>query len=82
MLPKIALTIIVITIIVILFKKSDSIRKFKKSNSDNNAVEMKKDPICGLYVEDTTSHKVKLDEEIYSFCSKECRDKFIASKKK
>ena len=82
MLPKIAITIIIITIVIILFRKSDSLKKFKKNSSDDNAVEMKKDPICGLYVEDTTSHKVKLDDEVYSFCSKKCRDEFIASKKK
>ncbi len=82
MLPKIALTIIIITIVVILFRKSGSLKKFQKSSGDDNAVEMKKDPVCGLYVEDTTSHKVKLDEEVYSFCSKKCRDEFIALKKK
>ncbi len=82
MLPKIALIIIIIAMVVILFRKSDSIGKSKKSSSDNNAVEMKKDPICGLYVEDTTSHKVKLEDEVYSFCSKKCKDEFITSKKK
>jgi YHS domain-containing protein len=40
--------------------------------------ELKKDPICGTYVSTAGSLKQTVDGSTIYFCSKECRDKFLA----
>jgi len=41
--------------------------------------ELKKDPSCGTYISTATSIKEKVGGETFHFCSKECRDKYVAS---
>jgi len=41
--------------------------------------ELKKDPACGTYISAATSIKEKVGGETFYFCSKECRDKYVAS---
>jgi len=41
--------------------------------------ELKKDPACGTYISAATSLHEKVGGETYYFCSKECRDKYVAS---
>src|SRR5579883_265613 len=41
--------------------------------------ELKKDPSCGTYISAATSIKEKVVGETLHFCSKECRDKYVAS---
>jgi len=41
--------------------------------------ELKKDPSCGTYISAATSIKEKVGGETFYFCSKECRDKYVAS---
>ena len=41
--------------------------------------ELKKDPSCGTYISAATSIKEKVGGETFHFCSKECRDKYVAS---
>jgi len=41
--------------------------------------ELKKDPVCGTYISAATSLQEKVGGEIHYFCSKECRDKYVAS---
>jgi|SRR5271154_474167 len=41
--------------------------------------ELKKDPSCGTYISAATSIKEKVGGETLHFCSKECRDKYVAS---
>jgi len=41
--------------------------------------ELKKDPSCGTYISTTTSIKEKVGGQTVHFCSKECRDKYVAS---
>jgi len=41
--------------------------------------ELKKDPVCGTYIAAATSIKEKVGGETYHFCSRECRDKYVAS---
>lgn len=40
--------------------------------------ELKKDPVCGTYVSTSLGLTRKLKGETVYFCSKECRDKFVA----
>ena len=40
---------------------------------------MKKDPICGMDVNEHDARKIKSDDKTYYFCSDKCRDKFIQS---
>ena len=41
--------------------------------------ELKKDPACGTYISAATSLKETRGGETFYFCSKECRDKYVAS---
>ena len=38
---------------------------------------MKKDPICGMEVDEQNAKKIERDGKTYYFCSNKCRDKFI-----
>ena len=41
--------------------------------------ELKKDPSCGTYISAATSIKETVGGETLHFCSKQCRDKYVAS---
>ena len=41
--------------------------------------ELKKDPACGTYISAATSIQEKVGGETLYFCSKQCRDKYVAS---
>jgi len=41
--------------------------------------ELKKDPTCGTYIAAATSLKETVAGQTFYFCSKECRDKYVAS---
>ena len=41
--------------------------------------ELKKDPSCGTYISVATSVKERVGGETLHFCSKACRDKYVAS---
>ena len=41
--------------------------------------ELKKDPACGTYIAAATSIQEKVGGETVYFCSKQCRDKYVAS---
>jgi len=56
----------------------------KRSDTPNNEITdfMVKDPVCELYIPRRNSIYVKIDGEDFYFCSKECRNKFLASRLK
>jgi hypothetical protein len=41
--------------------------------------ELKKDPVCGIYVSTAVSITKRIDGELVHFCSTECRDKYHAA---
>jgi uncharacterized protein len=41
--------------------------------------ELKKDPACGTYISAATSIKETVGGQTFYFCSKQCRDKYVAS---
>ncbi len=41
--------------------------------------ELKKDPACGTYISAATSIHETVGGETFYFCSKQCRDKYVAS---
>ena len=41
--------------------------------------ELKRDPACGTYISAATSMQEKVGGETFYFCSKQCRDKYVAS---
>jgi len=41
--------------------------------------ELKKDPVCGIYVSTAVSVTRKVGGELVHFCSKECSDKYHAA---
>ncbi len=42
------------------------------------ATELKKDPVCGTYVSAASGFTRSVNGEVICFCSKECRDRFVA----
>ncbi len=54
----------------------------KDSSSPGNVEKMEKDPVCGTYVPEKTSLKLKSEGEVFYFCSEKCRDEYIAILKK
>ncbi len=42
---------------------------------------MKKDPICGMDVDEQNANKIEQGGKIYYFCSEKCRDKFVRKSK-
>jgi len=55
-----------------------------RSYPPNNEIAnlMVKDPMCEVYIPKRNSIYVKIDGEDFYFCSKECRNKFLASRLK
>src|SRR5208283_2135927 len=41
--------------------------------------ELKKDPVCGTYIAAASSIQEKVGGQTVHFCSRECRDKYVAS---
>lgn len=41
--------------------------------------ELKKDPVCGIYVSAGSSFTSTINGQLVHFCSKECRDKYRAA---
>jgi YHS domain-containing protein len=41
------------------------------------ATELKKDPVCGTYVSAASAFTRSVNGQVISFCSKECRDRFV-----
>lgn len=41
--------------------------------------ELKKDPVCGTYIATATSIKENVGGQTFHFCSKQCRDKYVAT---
>jgi YHS domain-containing protein len=42
------------------------------------ATELKKDPVCGTYVSAASQFTRNVNGQVIAFCSKECRDRFVA----
>ena len=52
-------------------------RRFSKKKPANNLIEeMKRDPVCGTYLPESQAIIYKTDDEIFYFCSPECKEKF------
>lgn len=49
----------------------------EKEKEVEESGEMVKDPVCGTYVSSDSGIRVKEGNQVYRFCSYECRDKFI-----
>lgn len=54
-------------------------RQPSATNSIPLTGELKKDPSCGTYISAATSIKETVAGQTVHFCSKECRDKYVAS---
>jgi YHS domain-containing protein len=74
-------------VIGIIFKGFTSLANPKSSPAPREAAdnqvplsgELKKDPACGTYISAATSLKETVGGQTFYFCSKQCRDKYVAS---
>jgi len=85
------ITVVLITvlraIVGIIFKGFTSLANPKPAQQNRDAQgpqvpltgELKKDPACGTYIAAATSLKETLGGQTFYFCSKTCRDKYVAS---
>jgi uncharacterized protein len=53
-----------------------AISEFASPPKSPQAGELKKDPVCGLYVPEATSVKKTVGGKTVHFCSPSCRDKY------
>ena len=61
-----------------LHKQKKGEEKEKKETAQKKADgELVKDPVCGTYVSIEDSITVRDDENVYYFCSYDCRDRFL-----
>lgn len=84
MLMKIGLVLVAIVLVLTLFKRfsrQENKSEGERKAAEESAVEMKQDPVCGTFVDETTKYKVKYYDKIYYFCSDECKQKFIEQKR-
>ncbi|HUA19590.1 MAG TPA: hypothetical protein VMB25_12660 [Bryobacteraceae bacterium] len=49
------------------------------SNEPTRTRELKKDPVCGTYIASDTSIQETVGGQVFYFCSRQCRDKYVAS---
>lgn len=63
-----------------LFAGDKKVKETKGKKQEEKLVasgEMVKDPMCGAFVEKDGPIRVRSGETVHSFCSYECRDKFL-----
>jgi YHS domain-containing protein len=58
-------------------KKKKMVQKRKEEEKLEHSGEMVKDPVCGTYVSIESDIRVKDGDQVYYFCSYECRDAFL-----
>jgi len=58
-------------------QKKKGLNKDKRTQELIDSGEMVKDPVCGTYVSTDTDIRVKDEDQVYYFCSYECRDQFL-----
>ncbi|MEN8152586.1 MAG: YHS domain-containing protein [Acidobacteriota bacterium] len=69
--------------VIIKKEKLFTFRSGKKEKSEKTAMEeMKKDPVCGTYIPEKNSLKLKSGGETFHFCSEKCREHYIETIKK
>jgi len=63
-----------------LFTGDKKVKESKNKKAEERLVasgEMVKDPVCGAFVEKEGPIRIRSGETVHSFCSYECRDKFL-----
>lgn len=63
-----------------LFTGDKKVKEAKGKKQEEKLVasgEMVKDPMCGAFVEKDGPIRIRSGETVHSFCSYECRDKFL-----
>ena len=60
-------------------RKADTEAKEKETRVASG--DLVKDPICGTYIDCESNITVREGETVHRFCSYECRDQFLNSKK-
>ncbi|MDR2401169.1 MAG: YHS domain-containing protein [Deferribacteraceae bacterium] len=77
MLVKLAILAISVIILVVLIKNS-----LKAKPKAIDATDMARDPVCNTYISMDGVFKLKYNNKLYHFCSKECMNKFREEKLK
>jgi YHS domain-containing protein len=77
MLLKLAVLAISIAVLTVLIKNS-----LKAKSKAEVATDMARDPVCGTYISNDTVLKLKYNNKLYHFCSKECMNRFREEKLK
>lgn len=57
-------------------KKKSEVKNIKKEEMAKEGI-LVKDPVCGTYVSKDSDIRIKQGDQVYCFCSYECRDKYI-----
>jgi YHS domain-containing protein len=77
MLLKLVILAISIVVLTVLIKNS-----LKAKYKAVPATDMARDPVCDTYISNDTAFRLKYNNKLYHFCSKECMNKFKEEKLK
>ena len=80
MLLKVVIVGVALFLIYKLFlgdKKKREMEREKTAKSKVATGELVKDPVCGAYVDKEGTIRVKEGDKVHTFCSYECRDKYL-----
>ena len=70
----------------LLLQTSESPEHAAKGSASSQAAKasrhLVRDPVCGMYVDETLSIPIREGDELFHFCSIACRDAYVVSSKK
>jgi len=70
--------LVLLTFLLMLFFYYRIYKKRKLNRKEKIRItEMVKDEVCGVYLPKDQALKVEVDDKVYYFCSKECKDAFL-----
>jgi YHS domain-containing protein len=65
-------------LLILFFYYYKNYKKRKLSRKEKTIItEMIKDEVCGVYLPKKEALKVEIEDKVYYFCSKECKDAFL-----
>jgi YHS domain-containing protein len=70
--------LVLLAFLLLLFFYYKNYKKRKLNRKEKIRItEMVKDEVCGVYLPKEEALKVEVEDKVYYFCSKECKDAFL-----
>jgi len=70
--------LVLLVFLLILYLYYKNYKKRKLSQKEKTIItEMIKDEVCGVYLPKEEALKFEIEDKVYYFCSKKCKDAFL-----